>query len=50
MKKLVLLSISAVLISSVAILTRVQASNPKALPLAASWQDGNQASPAATRP
>ena len=43
MKKLALLSILAVLISSVAILTRVQASNPKALPLAASWQDGDQA-------
>jgi hypothetical protein len=42
MKKLALLSILAVLISSVAILTRVQASNPKELPLAASWQDGDQ--------
>ena len=42
MKKLALLSILAVLISSVAILTRVQASNPKALPLAASWQNGDQ--------
>jgi hypothetical protein len=38
MKKLALLSILAVLISSVAILSRVQASNPKAQPLAASWQ------------
>jgi hypothetical protein len=42
MKKLALLSILAVLISSVAILTRVQASSPKELPLAASWQDGDQ--------
>jgi hypothetical protein len=42
MKKLALLSILAVLISSVAILTRVVASNPKELPLAASWQDGDQ--------
>ena len=44
MKKLALLSIIAALIfSSVAILTRVQASNPKALPLAASRQEENQA-------
>jgi hypothetical protein len=41
MKKLALLSILAVLISSVAILTRVQASNPKAQPLATSWQDAD---------
>jgi hypothetical protein len=39
MKKLALLSILAVLISSAAIFTRVQAANPKAKPLAASWQD-----------
>jgi hypothetical protein len=43
MKKLALLSILVVLISSVVILTRVQASNPKALPVAASWQDEDQA-------
>jgi hypothetical protein len=43
MKKLALVSIIAVLISSVAILTRVQASNPKPLPLAALWQEENQA-------
>jgi hypothetical protein len=43
MKKLALLSIIAVLISSVAILTRVQASNPIPLPLAALWQEENQA-------
>jgi len=43
MKKLALLSILAVLISSVAILTRVQASNPKAQLLAASWPDRDEA-------
>jgi hypothetical protein len=43
MKKLALLSIVAVLISSVAILTHVHASNPKAPPLPASWQQGDQA-------
>lgn len=41
MKKLALLGILAVVVSSVTILTRVQASSPKALPLAASWQDGD---------
>ena len=39
MKKVVLPSILAVLISSVAILTRVQASNPRPRPLAASLQE-----------
>jgi hypothetical protein len=43
MKKLALLSILAVLISFVAILTRVQASNPKRQPLAASLQDEDEA-------
>ncbi len=43
MKKLALLSILVALISSVAILTGVQASNPKARPLAASWQDEDEA-------
>jgi hypothetical protein len=43
MKKLALLSILAALISSVAILTRVQASNPKAQPPTASWQDRDEA-------
>jgi hypothetical protein len=41
MKKLTLLGILVALISSVAILTRVQAS-PKAPSVAASWQDGDE--------
>lgn len=41
MKKLALLGMLAVVVSSVTILTHVQASSPKALPLAASWQDGD---------
>ena len=43
MKKLALLSIVAVLVSSIALLTRVQAFNPKAQPMAASWQDRDEA-------
>ena len=42
MKKLALLSILAVLISSVAFYARVQASSPKSHPLAASSQDPDQ--------
>ena len=42
MKKLALLSILAVLISSVAFYARVQGSSPKSHPLAASWQDPDQ--------
>lgn len=42
MRKLALLSILVALISSVAILTRVQASNHKAQPLAASWRDRDE--------
>jgi hypothetical protein len=43
MKKLALLSIFAVLASSVAIFTPLQASNPKATPSAAYWQDRDEA-------